>query len=104
MLVLAITITVYGFLQPYRGLFANAIEIFLQIDFLLLLMLRITPIIQDQYLVFPSPPPSSSVDGDHCFDSIAGVAKITWVLTPFYYVPLLVLVLTAVVYSVLSVR
>ena len=108
MLVLAITITVYGFLQPYRGLLANAMEMFLQIDFLILMMLRITPIIQDQYLVFSSPtttvPPSSSMDGKICSDSVAGVAKFTWVLTPFYYIPLLVLVLTAAVYTVLSVR
>ena len=104
MLVLTLTIAVYGFLQPYKSRWANAMEILLQIDFLLLLMLRTTPIIQDQYLKFPSPPPSPGADGDRCYSGVTGVAKISWILTPFYYIPLLVLAVTAVVYCLLYIR
>jgi len=103
-LVLAIVITVYGFAQPYRSLIANILEMGVQVNFLLLLLIESTSSIRDSYLTFPALTQSNTEFDPKCVDSPTGIAPLTWILMPFYYLPLLVFVVAAGVYLALYIR
>ena len=95
----------YGFVQPYKSLGANILEMIVQINFLVLLLLRGTEHIQELYLVFPEDSSSSSAGDDGCSDGPNGIAELTWLLMPFYYVvPFAVFGAAAVVYVALYLR
>ena len=100
-LVLAIIITVYGFVQPYKSLTANLLEIGVQVNFFVLLLIEATPGIRDLYFNFPSLLQSNVTSEPECVDSLTGIAPITWILMPFYYLPLLVFAVVACVYLAL---
>ena len=103
-LVLAIVITVYGFAQPYKSLIANILEMGVQVNFLLLLLIEATLGIRDLYFTFPPLLQSSSRFDSECVDSLTGIAPITWILMPFYYLPLLLFPVVACVYLVFYIR
>ena len=100
-LVLAIIITVYGFVQPYKSLTANLLEIGVQVNFFVLLLIEATSGIRDLYFNFPSLLQSNMTSEPECVDSLTGIAPITWILMPFYYLPLLVFAVVACVYLAL---
>ena len=93
-LLLAIYTAVYGYVQPYKTRLTNIIETVVDVNFLLLLSLNATSFFRDDYLTFPYASLSQSAD-DSCSDSVRGIAIVSWILTPFYYLPLLVLCITA---------
>ena len=103
-LVLAIIITVYGFVQPYKSQTANFLEIGVQVNFLVLLLIEATSNIRELYFTFPPLLQSNMTSEPECVDSPRGIAPITWILMPLYYLPLLVLTVVACVYLVLYIR
>ena len=103
-LVLAIIITVYGFVQPYRSRTANLLEMGVQVNFLVLLLIEATSNISELYFTFPPLLQSNATSEPECVDSPRGIAPITWILMPLYYLPLLVLTVVACVYLVLYIR
>ena len=103
-LVLAIIITVYGFVQPYKSRTANLLEMGVQVNFLLLLLIEATSNIRDLHFTFPPLLQSNVTSEPECVDSPTGIAPITWILTPFYYLPLLGFTVVAGVYLALYIR
>ena len=103
-LLLAIIITVYGFAQPYRSLIANILEMGVQVNFLLLLLIESTSSIRDSYFIFPALTQSNTEFDPKCVDSPTRIAPLTWILMPFYYLPLLVFVVAAGVYLAFYIR
>ena len=103
-LVLATIITVYGFVQPYKSRTANLLEMGVQVNFLLLLLIEATSNIRDLYFTFPPLLQSNVTSEPECVDSPTGIAPITWILMPFYYLPLLVFTLVACVTFALYIR
>lgn len=88
MLLLALYATVYGYVQPYKSGLTNMIEVAVNINFLVLLILNTTAFFSDEYLTFPFLSPSAN---DTCSDSVHSMATVSWILMPFYYLPLVVL-------------
>ena len=103
-LVLGIIMTVYGFVQPYNSRTANILEMGVQVNFLVLLLIEATSGIRDLYLTFPSLLRSNVTSKPECVDSPTGIAPITWILMPLYYLPLLVFAVVVCVYLALYLR
>ena len=72
-----------------------------QVNFLLLLLIEATSDIRDLYFTFP--PLLQRFDSE-CVDSPTGIAPITWILMPLYYLPLLVFAVVACVYLAVYIR
>ena len=79
---------VFGFLQPYENMYINVFESLLSLDVLVLLLMRNTEQISDQLQVLPQ----NNITASQCAD-ISGVTGLSWLLLPFYYFPVIVLVL-----------
>ena len=103
-LVLAIIMTVYGFVQPYKSQTANLLEMGVQVNFLLLLLIEATSNIHELYFTFPPLLQSNTTSEPECVDTQTGIAPMTWILMPFYYLPLLVFAVVACVYLALYIR
>jgi len=97
---LAIYTTVYSYVQPYKRQVTNIIETAVNLNFLLLLLLNATLYFHEDFFTFLSLSRSSSEDG--CLGS--GIAVISWIFMPFYYLPLVTLCITAAVFGVLYLR
>ena len=94
----------YGYIQPYKSLTANIVEIVIQMIFILLLALESTSFLRDAYNIFP-PSEVQIVNGtDVCKDDLSGVSLLTAILLPFYYLPLLLLIMLAASKFILFVR
>lgn len=85
LLLLTIYTAVYGYVQPYQSKLTNLIEAAVNINFLVLLILNATAFFRDDYLTFPNLSHSAN---DTCSDSVHGIATVSWILMPFYYLPL----------------
>ena len=89
MVILMLSFTVYAYVLPYKEMLVNIVELFLQLSFLMFLLLRSTQSIVDNYLVFP--------DHEHGNEDLNGcssensIAPLTWILFPFAYLPLVVI-------------
>ena len=89
---MGIYMTVYGYIRPYRSLCSNVIELVVSLNFLLLLILDSTSYFSDMYFIF-----QSASSNEHCYGQFEGVTIISWILMPFYYLPLVALCITALV-------
>ena len=89
MFLLAVYTTVYIYVQPYKSNVTNLVEAAVNVHFLLLLVLNATSFFRDDYLTFPTPMLSANVTG--CSNGASGIATVSWILMPFYYLPLLCL-------------
>ena len=96
--ILSVIIAVFGFLQPYKNIYNNILESLLSLDVLVLLMMRNTQQITEQLQVLPH---SNITNG--CTD-INGVTEFTWLVSPFYYAPVAVLMLVTIVCASCNVR
>ena len=85
-----VTFAVYVYMLPYKEMLVNIIELFFQLCFLIFLLLRSTQSVIDDYLIFPNDHALASYDSDGCSNE-TGIAKITWLLLPFAYLPLVVI-------------
>ena len=56
------------------------------------------------YFTFPPLLQSNATSEPECVDTLTGIAPITWILMPFFYLPLLVLTVVACVYLVLYIK
>jgi len=71
-------------------MFVNIIELLFQLSLLMFLLLRSTRSIVDDYLTFPDHKHSGD-DPNDC-SSETGIAYLTWILFPFAYLPLVVII------------
>ena len=91
MLILMTTFAVYAYVLPYKETFVNITELFFQLNLLIFLMLRSTGYIIDNYLRFPNQNFEDDMDAMRC-SSETGTANLTWILFPFAYLPLVVII------------
>ena len=97
MLILVISLIVYGYVLPYKSKVANGVEIVTQLNFLMLLVLEATPLFRELLFIFPAPTGKvgdneMKSSGHECEASPVTTSSLSWLLLPFYYVPLVVLV------------
>jgi len=90
------TFALYAYMLPYKEMFVNIIELFFQLCFLIFLLLRSTQTILNNYLVFSGDKVLPNYESDECSNE-TGTAKLTWLLFPFTYIPLII---TTVIFSV----
>ena len=102
MLILVISIILYTYMLPYKSKVANALEIAVQLNFLTLLVLETAPLFQDTLFIFPAPSEQDLERGSQeCLDSPKDASLLTWLLLPFYYLPVLGFIVTASVHLIL---
>ena len=104
MLILVISLIIYGYVLPYKSKVANGVEIVTQLNFLTLLVLEATPLFRETLFIFPAPTGKvidieMKSDGQ-CETSPVTTSSLSWLLLPFYYVPLLALVAMVIGYGV----
>ena len=91
MFILMTTFALYAFMLPYKEMFVNITELLFQLSLLIFLTLRSTKSIVDGYLKFPHHKHSNIMDATRC-SSDTGIASLTWILFPFAYLPLVVII------------
>ena len=91
MLILMMTIAIYAYVLPYKEMFANVIELLFQLILLLFLMLRSTGYIIDKYLQLPNQNSEDDRNMTRC-SSDTGMSNLTWILFPFAYLPLVIII------------
>ena len=96
-LVLAGILTLFGHVHPYKHRLTNLSEVAVLANFIILLALRQTPYVIDEYFQFPSEEGEGGC-GDHV---PKGVATISWILLPLYYLPVLVFAVLVIAHIVL---
>ena len=88
--------TLYAYMLPYKDMLVNIIELSFQLCFLIFLLLRSTWSIIDDHLVFPDAKLSASYRTDNCSNE-TGTANLTWLLFPFAYLPLIVIIVIIII-------
>ena len=91
MFVLMTTLAVYAYVLPYKDMLVNIVELLFQLSLLLFLMVRSTSNIAENYLQFPNRQYDDNMGTKNC-SSETGTAYLTWVLFPFAYLPLVVII------------
>lgn len=91
-----ISICLYFYNLPYKKTATNVLEIFLQLNFVTLLLLETMPFVKDELFLFP---PQTSVGT--CSDTFSEVSYITILLIPVYYTPVCLLIVVSSVYLIL---
>ena len=102
-LVLSIILAVYGYAQPYKSRTANLLEIVTLTNFILLLLLREAPDVIDTHFRFPGADHDIHTHGD-CMHMPDGISYISWILFPFYYIPVILFSVALTVYATLAIR
>lgn len=103
-LVLAVYTTVSGYVQPYRSQLANLLETAVHINFLFLLILNATSYFHNDLFIFSSDSLTDGSSSESCTGGLAGIAHVTWILMPVYYLPVIGACVTATVLAVLFIR
>ncbi len=103
-LVLAVIIAVYGFIQPYKNLAANIVELFLSLDTVLLLLLKNTEQVVDQFQNFSSQSVCQESTNTTCQCDIDEITSLTWLLLPLYCIPLLATFAAAIGWITVTIR
>ena len=108
LLIMCITLSLYGFIQPYKSLYASVVEVVVQINFILLLSLESTSFFRD---AFPSLGQNLTIQGTGngagvCTGEVSGhrVTSFTAVLLSFYFAPLLLFIMAAGIKLILYIR
>ena len=101
-MIVAVNVTVYGYIQPYKSLLANLLEIAVNINFLFLLIINATSFFHEDMFTFSDI--SSNITSSDCGSSIGSIAHVSWLLMPVYYLPILGLSITAAVLAIQCVR
>ena len=104
MFVIAVSATLYTYCQPYRSQLANFLETAVNLNFLFLLLINTTPFFRDDFFTFPSLTVNSADSADCAAGSLSGIALVSWILMPLYYLPVLGASATAAVLLVLFIR
>lgn len=85
-----IILFLYGYVQPYKSMISNVLEIVLAIDVLIMLALKNSNQIPAAIL---SQQPNDTVSAiNNCTDinNVTGISPLVAALTPFYYIPMCV--------------
>jgi hypothetical protein len=82
--------------MPYKSMVANISELAIQLNFLILLLLELSPFVREDLFVF-----SGGADGGVCDNIFSNVSFIVFLLAPIYYMPLLVVSVGTAVYLIL---
>ena len=104
--IMCIMLAIYGFIQPYKSKLTNVLELVVQINVIVLLALESTNFLKETYNTVP---PLSQMqasaqlnttatvadDSSPCKDAPIGISDLSKILLPFYYLPLLLLIITA---------
>ena len=90
MFILMSTIALYAYVLPYKEMIVNIVELLFQSTLLMFLTLRSTRNIIENYLRFPNYEYGDDMDDSGC-SSETGIAYLTWILFPFTYFPLVVI-------------
>ena len=104
MFIMCIMLVIYGLVLPYKSKLTNILELGIQINFIVLLALDSTSFLKDTYNTFPTLPQvqasaqlnTTAVDSNNCKDIFSGISDISKILLPFYYLPLLLFIITAI--------
>ncbi len=98
--ILMVFVAAFGYLQPYKHLFTNILEIVLCINVLTMLLLRNTRTLTEEFQGLEEQDGQSD---DECNDKFDGVTDLAILLGTFYYFPLVVfpVVTTAWVFAYL---
>ena len=84
-LVLVVIIAVYGYVQPYKSRVANVLELVVQVNFLIFMLLEATTFVRESLFKF-----SVHVSSNNATPQ--GISFLSWLLLPFYYFPLVLLI------------
>lgn len=89
-LTLMVVITVCSFCKPYKSLYVNVLDLVLACNTLIMLMLRNTTYLEEQYQVFDESVENSRrvMNSELCIERFTTITNMALVLTPFYYLPL----------------
>ena len=106
MFIMCIMLAIYGHIQPYKNKLTNVLELAVQINFIVLLALESTSFLKDTYNTFPPLQPqmqasaelntTAALSDSICKDAPVGISDLSKILLPFYYLPLLLLIITAI--------
>ena len=93
-------ILLYGYCNPYKEKIANILEIVLLLIFLILLMLRISPPLQDMLEMVPS---SKETSIPSCSSNIPTVVtNFSSVLLALYYFPVIIGIILLCTWSLIA--
>lgn len=84
-MLLMVLLAAYGYLMPYKQRAATWLEVIILVDFLILLLLRNNPILQEILSNFPAPTSTTCLPL-----STTVITPFAGLLSPFYYLPLLI--------------
>ena len=87
--ILMIIFGVYAFMAPYKDLAINIVECLSCVILIFIILLRNTTIILEEFLVLVMDNKEQIVDGS-CHSNSSGVTRLTALLTPFYYLLLVI--------------
>ena len=99
--VVMLIILLYGFLHPYVSRVGTLLELFLSLDVLVLLLLRNISQATDELQMLTNILPGRSLE---CVDGVQTPTRLAWLLFAFYYIPLAVSVICAVVWIFIKVK
>ena len=97
---------IYGYVQPFREKAVNILEVVLSVDTIILLLLRRAQTFRDElgmtsvaYTI--SQGNTSSSD---CIEDSGSITGFSWLLFPFYYLPLVISCIVAVAWSIFQIK
>ena len=102
-LAILVMITVFGYLQPYKDMYCNALEFVLSLNVLVLLLMRNTEQISDELQVLPQQTSNMTTVGA-CIREVEGITAFSWLLFPLYYFPPVVFLVAGATWVTFSVR
>ncbi len=99
--ILMVFVAAFGYLQPYKHLLTNILEIALCINVLTMLLLRNTMTLTEGLQALKERDGQSD---DECNDQFEGVTDLAILLGTFYYFPLVVFLVVTAVWVFASLR
>ena len=102
-LAILVMITVFGYLQPYKDMYCNALEFVLSLNVLVLLLMRNTEQISDELQVLPQQTSNMTTVGA-CRRAVEGVTGFSWLLFPLYYFPPVVFITASATWVTFKMR
>ena len=101
MLTISIFIVATGLVWPYRDVFSNILDLFLSVDVMFLLLLRSTGQFKDELGAVTLEGTNSSTQ---CVEYTFEPSNLSYVILPFYYLPLLLLIVAFCVWMFFLLR
>ena len=100
---IAIIMTIYGYVQPYKQILPNVLEVALAGDVLIMLLLKNTNFLVDSHQYLPRQFSQEQVANgtDRCInnDNLIGFTTLVNILTPFFFIPLFTTVIGVALWS-----